>query len=354
MRADIIGWDIGGAHLKVAHLTSDGLIKSAHQFVCPLWKGMNYLHAAIEAARHELGFQSLNQCQHSVTMTAELVDLFDDRDQGVNEILTLLGECIDPDRLWIFCGRDGLLAMNQITQIQYQVIASANWLATAMLIAERSQSGLLIDVGSTTTDIVAIENNQVISSAVSDYERLLTDELVYTGVVRTPVIAVSHYGYFQGDKVPLMAEVFATMADIYRIINELPAHADQGETADGKAKSSEASLSRLARMIGLDQHSAPMSDWVMLARYLRAKQLDTIKQAADKVLLTMTMTETGVTIIGAGVGRFLVRDVALQCELEYQDFTEIIHFETQDQNISYAADYAPAVAVACLLHKQLS
>jgi probable H4MPT-linked C1 transfer pathway protein len=349
---DIIGWDIGGAHLKVAHISVDGVIQSAHQIACPLWQGLNQLQEAIAAAEQKLDVESLNHCRHSVTMTAELVDLFESRDHGVDAILTLLKQTIESDQLWIFCGRDGLLGFNQVQSVNFQVIASANWLATAMFIADSLSAALVIDIGSTTTDIVAIEHHQILSSAVSDYDRLLTDELVYTGVVRTPVMAVSDHSYFQGKRVPLMAEYFATMADIYRITGELPDYADQGDTADGNTKSLVASTRRLARMIGLDLESAPDSQWLMLAKSLRANQLDKIARATRRVL--STMIEIDVPIIGAGVGRFLVRDVAFQCGLEYRDFSGISVDQAETLETSYQADYAPAVAVASLLHSQLS
>lgn len=350
MITDIIGWDIGGAHLKVAHIGGDGVIKSAHQLVCPLWQGLNQLQEAIAVAEQKLDIESLNHCRHAVTMTAELVDLFDSRDHGVDTILTLLKQTINSDQLWIFCGRDGLLEINQLQRGHFRVVASANWLASAMLIADSLSAAIVIDIGSTTTDIVAIENHQVISSAVSDYDRLLTDELVYTGVVRTPVMAVSDHSYFQGNRVPLMAEYFATMADVYRISHELPDNADQGDTADGKGKSLEASTRRLARMIGLDQQSASNSQWLKLAQSLRAMQVEKISRATRRVL--STMTGSGIPLIGAGVGRFLVGDITFQCGLEYQDYTDVIAAQTNTKVLGDVADCAPAVAVACLLHQQ--
>jgi len=351
MCTDIIGWDIGGAHLKVAHVTYDGLIKSVFQLVCPLWQGIDKLQEAIEAARQQLNVSSLNDCQHAVTMTAELVDLFEDRDQGVEVTLTQIKHSINPDQLWIFCGRDGLLTPSQVQKTHYKLLASANWLATTMLVAASLRTGLMIDIGSTTTDIVAIENHQIMSAAVTDYDRLLGGELVYTGVVRTPVMAVSRYGGFQGNRVPLMAEYFATMADVYRITNELPDHANQGETADGKPKTLQASARRLARMIGLDLQFAPMNDWVMLATSLRTDQLETIRQVVNRVL--STVSEPVSTIVGAGVGRFLAQDLAKQCGLDYRDFTDYLTCSTHAPHLTDIADHAPAVAVASLLREQM-
>jgi len=352
MCSDIIGWDIGGAHLKVAHVTRDGLIKSAFQLACPLWQGMETLQEALKAARQQLDVRSLNDCQHAVTMTAELVDLFEDREQGVEAILRQIKHSMNPEQLWIFCGRNGLLAAGQVQQAHYQLLASANWLATAMLVAISLRAGLVIDIGSTTTDIIAIENHQIVSAAVCDYDRLLSGELVYTGVVRTPVMAVSRHGLFQNNRVPLMAEYFATMADVYRITKELPDCTDQDETADGRSKTLQASARRLARMIGLDLQSAPMNDWTTLATSLRADQLGIIRQAVNKVL--STLSEPVSTIVGAGVGRFLGKDLAMQRGLDYRDFTGYLSCNPRALHLTDISDHAPAVAVACLLREQIS
>jgi uncharacterized hydantoinase/oxoprolinase family protein len=105
-------------------------------------------------------------------------------------------------------------------------------------------------------------------------------------------------------------------------------------------------------MIGRDQHSAPMNQWILLARSLRARQLNIISRATRRVL--SAMVEVEMPVIGAGIGRFLVRDVALQCGLKYRDFTELTAQMTTTLSVSGTAEYAPAVAVACLLRKRLS
>ena len=44
------GWDIGGAHLKVAQVDASGRVHTAAQIPCTLWLGMAHLHRAIEEA----------------------------------------------------------------------------------------------------------------------------------------------------------------------------------------------------------------------------------------------------------------------------------------------------------------
>ena len=51
----ITGWDIGGAHLKVARCDTKGALLDVIQFTCPLWQGIEQLELAIQAAQKQLG-----------------------------------------------------------------------------------------------------------------------------------------------------------------------------------------------------------------------------------------------------------------------------------------------------------
>mgnify|MGYP001231033271 CR=1 FL=1 len=41
------GWDLGGAHLKVAQGAADGSLEAAFQLPCTLWRGLDHLTRAI-------------------------------------------------------------------------------------------------------------------------------------------------------------------------------------------------------------------------------------------------------------------------------------------------------------------
>jgi uncharacterized hydantoinase/oxoprolinase family protein len=44
----IIGWDIGGAHVKAVLLDKNGTISKVLQRPCPLWQGMEFLKQAVD------------------------------------------------------------------------------------------------------------------------------------------------------------------------------------------------------------------------------------------------------------------------------------------------------------------
>ena len=116
---------------------------------------------------------------------------------------------------------------------------------------------LVLDIGSTTTDVMLIADGRVRARGRDDHGRLARDELVYTGVARTPVAAIADAVPFGGEWVSVMAEQFATAADLYRMTGELDPQFDQADTADGGARSREASMRRLAHMVGCDVRSRP-------------------------------------------------------------------------------------------------
>ena len=74
----VLGWDVGGAHLKAARV-EDGRVTAAIEVACPLWLGIDRLDVAFSAVQAALGEAPLN----AVTMTGELCDLFATRAEGV-------------------------------------------------------------------------------------------------------------------------------------------------------------------------------------------------------------------------------------------------------------------------------
>jgi len=343
MPSNCLGWDIGGAHVKAALVNQAGSIIAAYQQPCPLWKGLDQLQEAVKAILKVLPQPSQT---HAITMTGELVDCFADRNDGVAQIISAMQNLLPDASLMIYAGQLGLLPIAEVTAQHYEAIASTNWLASAAYAATQVGDGLFIDVGSTTTDILALKQNQVHARGTTDFQRLMSQELVYTGIVRTAVMAVAQSVNFEGQDCGLMAEYFATMADVYRVTNELNEHHDQTDTADGAEKTVIASAKRLARMVGCDFLPTELSRWHAFATAIRARQLQQIKQAC-LAQLACNQLPAGVTWVGAGIGRFLVKQLAHDLGYAYLDFNDLCP-QLDQQSKMTAADCAPAVAVAKL------
>lgn len=339
-----VGWDIGGAHVKMAVLDDTGHIVDVVQQPCPLWKGLTHLHQAVRLC---LAGLPQGRYQHALTMTGELVDLFAGRDAGVEQIIAAMRQLLPNDVLSVFAGRQGLLDATSVTVREYPDIASANWLAGAQLAAQRLGDGLYIDIGSTTTDILALRRGEARVLGYTDYQRLISQELVYTGIVRTAVMAVVQTVSDGDRQVGVMAEYFATMADVYRLTGELNEAHDQADTADGAEKTPVASARRLSRMIGCDFHHDELPRWRQLAFHIRGQQLRKIQDACLAVI-NPTPLDAAAPIIGAGIGRFLAQDLAHRLARPYRDFSTLCPSRNRSGSMD-AADCAPAVAVACLL-----
>ncbi len=345
----IMGWDIGGAHLKAVLLDANGNVLHIQQLPCPLWRGLHELDSAIQnmlkAFKIE-AYDAIINLNHAVTMTGELVDLFANRHAGVMEISSLIAKLLGKETLFYAANRD-FVRFEDVKRF-INDIASANWYASASALAMHLEDALLIDIGSTTTDIIPINNGAVAIAALSDGARLQNDTLVYTGVVRTPIMALAQKLAFEGLETNIAAEYFATMADVYRLTGDLDAAADMAETADGKGKTNLESARRLARMIGQDVENYSLATWKCLAHTCKTTQMKQLKTALLKHL------KPNMPIIGAGAGSFLVEALARELKHAYQPISIALSAPIDLSNQHDLDLCLPAYAVALLVKKQLA
>lgn len=333
------GWDIGGAHLKLALTDDDGALVAVEQRACPLWQGVTRLHDALSELCLQYG-PALRAARHIVTMTGELVDAFPGRAHGVRAILEAMTEHqLEPGD--VLTARATLVGRAEACR-QPHSIASANWLATASAVARTDGDAVLIDLGSTTCDLTLIVDGSASPLGHSDAERLASGELVYTGVVRTPVMALARVVPLAGRWHSLAAEYFASMADVYRLTGDLPEDADLLPTADGASRDTAGSARRLARMVGCDADEWPAATWPLLARYLAGLQL---RQLADALACQLSRVPgRSPVIIGAGCGRFVAQRLAASAGLAYCTFADRLALAPEWRE--RASDCAPAVALA--------
>ena len=299
----VIGWDIGGAHLKAARVRH-GRVEAVVQAATPLWLGLDSLHAAFDALRAQLGRAD----RHVITMTGELCDAFPSRREGVAGLAAIAANHLAPAAPRLYAGRAGFVELDEAASHAVD-IASANWHASAALVALKLPDALFIDIGSTTTDIIPVVAGQVAAVGYSDAERLASGELVYTGMTRSFVMSLASRAPFRGAWTPLMNEYFASSADVHRILGDLPDGADKMSTADGREKTVEASRARLARMIGREADEGSDLEWTGLAAWFAEAQ---IRQIADAASLRLSRNDVAVAapVVAAGVGEGLAAEVA--------------------------------------------
>ena len=264
----VLGLDIGGANLKLAHTDT-----TARTVPFELWKRPDKLPGALS----ELLAGAPLFDQVAVTMTGELCDCFETKRQGVHAILDAVEATCSalPARIWRNDGQ--FVDIAEARQTSYQV-AAANWLALATFVGRFVDRGaaMLIDIGSTTTDIIPILDGKPIPQGRTDPDRLLTGELVYRGVRRTPICCNSQSC--------IAAELFATTLDAFLLLNKIPENTEDRSTADGRPASKPFAHARLracweqtAKLARKQRHCSwpdkPSQTWLMkLAKQSSALQ----------------------------------------------------------------------------------
>lgn len=334
----LLGLDIGGAHLKAALLIA-GKPVAIREVACRLWEGLDRLETAFAEAL--AGWPESGDV--ALTMTGELVDLFPDRTTGVLSLLAATQQRFPRARLLVWSA-DGFLETATARERPH-LVASANWHATATLLARRLPAGILVDIGSTTTDLVPFAKKCVCTSGFDDAERLASGELVYQGIVRTPLMALADRVPFRGRLVNVMAEYFATTADLFRLLGRLDEAFDQHPPADGGPKTVEGSARRLLRMVGTDLGPASLAEARALAAVFAEAQL---RRIHDSLALLLSRGEIPVDapLVAAGCGAFLIEELAHRTGRPSCDLAAVLRLE--GELARWAKVAAPALAVALL------
>src|SRR5262245_13758386 len=136
----IVGWDIGGAHLKAAR-AEHGRIVDAVQVPSPLRLGLDALAQSFAAAKAHIGAADL----HAVTMTGELADTFVSRREGVESLIAIARREFSRSTVTVYAGRAGFIPP-EAARAHVEDIASANWHATASLVGRVLDAALFIDI----------------------------------------------------------------------------------------------------------------------------------------------------------------------------------------------------------------
>ena len=295
--------DIGGAYLKAADGDGHG---GAHYF--PMWKTPQRLPDALRTIISELPPAE----QIVASMTGELADCFRTKAEGVTKIVEGLLSAADGiangNTVRIYM-TDGQFVAPRIALQDPLKAAASNWHALASFCCQfvRTGTALLVDIGSTTTDLVPLSAAGPIAQGHTDPARLACGELVYTGVERSPVCAVVDAFPWQGRLCPTAHEVFATTCDAYVILGELPEDSLSKQTADGRALTQSFALERLARSICADRDMFDVKDARVAAERIRRAQLERIACAAREVIGRLTQPPE--TVILSGQGEFLAREL---------------------------------------------
>jgi (4-(4-[2-(gamma-L-glutamylamino)ethyl]phenoxymethyl)furan-2-yl)methanamine synthase len=355
-----VGLDIGGANLKAAH--TSGWSKSVS---FAMWREWQTLAVSIAKLLEECpAFVGV-----AVTMTGELADCFATRAEGVAIILEQLTSILPAQMVRIYCVDGTWKSVSQSARDPWSVAAS-NWhgLARFAVRLVGAKSCLLIDTGSTTTDLIPIRNGQIQLEAKTDSQRLQAGALVYTGIERSNVAAILSEVTLFGVSCPIMNEQFATMRDVYLWLGEMQDEPDCCETADNKPATRESARYRLARIVGEDGSTLADSDIDQLAQQIARAQMQLVAKAFLKLTATSMKkvstrtkkkTETEPVLANrvvqafecvaiSGHGDFLIESALAACGWDGE------RIRLQDTLGNELSRCAPAYAIAVLASEESS
>jgi probable H4MPT-linked C1 transfer pathway protein len=290
----VLGLDVGGANIKVAHTAGH-----CRHFPFALWRNPIGLPEALRQAIE--GAPAYDTV--ALTMTGELCDCYESKRQGVAAILDAVElVAAAPVRVWT---NEGTFVDPARARSQPLKVASANWLALATTAGRLAPDGpaLLIDVGTTTTDIIPLLDGRPVPRGRTDPERLKCGELVYRGWRRTPLCALLPDG---------AAELFATTHDVYLVLKMVPEDPADCDTADGEPATRAAANRRLARMLCADLETSTQRECEELARQANLRLVHHIASAAQQVAKRLPGPVKA--ILAAGSGAFIV-SMVLRCDL---------------------------------------
>jgi probable H4MPT-linked C1 transfer pathway protein len=294
--------DIGGANTKAAWLDGTSLRTVSRAF--EVWRDRQALAAVLREVAAEVAAGPAHAV--AITMTAELCDAFRTKREGVAFVLDAAEDALGDRPLSVLTTAGELVSMGAARARPWDV-AAANWVATALAVADAHPDVLLIDIGSTTADIVPIAAGRVAANGHNDLERLLAGELVYTGVLRTNLAAIASRVPVRGGWCPVSSECFAISADVHLVLGRLAPEAYDCPTPDGRPATVAFARERIARLVCADVEQLDAAEIDAIAAHLGAEQLRQIEDAARRVQRPLPPEAP---VVAAGSGAFLARDVA--------------------------------------------
>jgi hypothetical protein len=335
---DVIGWDIGGVNTKVARVTG-GVVRAACGRPYELQRDPGALVPLLRELADEVGADA--ESAHAVTMTAELSQMFRTKREGVSFVLAAVEAAFGSALVRVYAVDGRFLTTGEARQ-EPLAVASANWAATAQAIALHHPDALLVDIGTTTTDIIPIVGGAVAAEGRTDPERLASGELVYTGALRTPAEAIASHVAVAGTLAGTSAEGFALAGDVHLWRGDLDPGDYTCRTPDGRPATRAFAGERLARVVCADRELLDQAGVSAIADALAGAQVARIAAAIARVCTRHPSLRTAVV---TGLGAFLGAAAAHAAGMP----VEPLAAELGDA----AARCAPAASVALLLERTL-
>jgi len=341
---EVVGWDIGGVNIKAVRVIwNNGEIAEMDVAIRPfeIWRQRDKLTNVLREIGDQLGVRE--KVAMAATMTAELSDAFRNKREGVLFILDAMDHAFPNTPVYLLSLTGDLVPLKESRHHPIS-FAATNWVASALLVAHKYPDCIFVDVGSTTTDIIPIRGGRVNAKGFTDMDRLVSGELVYSGVLRTNPNTLAKAVPVDGRMCRVSAEYFTVMGDIYIILGLLKSDSYTCPTPDGRSNSLEAAQERLARLVCTDLDALNGAQVFKIARFLFEKQLQMV---AEALLQVLSRQEDGLqaTLVTAGAGAFVAIETGRRLGMKIIDLGQ----EWGEKAIKAF----PSVAVADILARRI-
>ncbi len=354
-----LGLDIGGANTKAVliHFKNQENYNSfSYIEYFPFWKKTKdqfplLLKRIISKIILNNNFTLENLNYIAVTMTAELSDAFQTKKEGILYLLNGLLEVFEVEKLRFITINNNYIGYKEAKN-NIKLIMAANWVSTALYLGSFISDCILIDSGSTTTDIIPICKSLPIPIGKDDIGRLINHELIYTGGLRATIPSITHIVPYKNKMIRISFERFALISDIHMILNNISKEEYNNETADNRDKSIEGCYARLARVVCMDLNTVSKKELDIIAEYIYIKQLEIIKKEIKKFLINFQKKKPEFCVsdhpfIITGLSAEFLIEKALK-ELEFKNIKSYKDITNIPDNIN-----SSAFAVAGALYNQL-
>jgi len=332
----VIGWDIGGVNTKVARVENGALLHArSHPF--EVQRDPLALAPLLRSLANAVGASADDH--HAVTMTAELSQMFRTKREGVSFVLDTMTKAFPSASLHVFTVDDRFLSPADALN-EPLAVAASNWAATASMAALDHPNALLVDIGTTTTDIIPIVHGRPAALGNTDPARLASGELVYTGALRTPVEAIVQHVPLGASLAGVSAESFALIGDVHVWRGDLAPDDYSVTSPDERPASREFAGERIARVVCADREMLDDRAISAIADAVADAQVDLIGRAIARV---RERHKTLQTAIVTGLGSFIAARAARQAGLSVIQLADALGTD--------GARCAPAAAVALLLER---
>ena len=338
-QVNVGGWDIGGVNLKAVRVAG-GHVAAVRSRPFELQRAPEALVPLLRELARDLG-SGVSDPQ-VVTMTAELSQLFRSKREGVAFVLDAVTAAFPEPLVHVLQVEGPFLPVARAREAPLAV-AAANWSATARFVGSHWPDALLIDVGSTTTDIIPIVAGRPAAIGHTDPERLRSSELLYSGAVRTPAEALASEVCLAGAVSGVSAEGFALAGDVHLWRGDLASEDYCVTPPDGRPATRPYARERLARVICADRDMLADADISSIADSLAEAQ---VARMAASIATVRRRHPTLPHAVVTGMGEFLAARAAERAGLRAVSLAETIGRD--------AARTAPAAAAALLFERSLS